>query len=43
VLVSAPDRNSGHSEINVTGDNVKVELIARRWMRDSRGIVRYVR
>ncbi len=43
VLVSAPDRNSGHSEISVSGDNVKVELIARRWMRDSRGIVRYVR
>jgi len=42
VLVSARDRMAGRSEINVTGGSAKVELIARRWMRDSRGIVRYV-
>lgn len=37
------DKASGQTEVSVTGDNVKIELIAQHWMRDSRGIVRYVR
>jgi hypothetical protein len=43
VLLSAKDRTAGKTQINVDTDTVKVELIVRHWMRDSRGIVRYLR
>ena len=40
--LSEQDKAAGQTEINTTGDNVKVELIVRHWMRDSRGIIRFV-
>ncbi len=43
VPLTEEQKASGHMEINSTSDNVKVELIAQHWIRDSRGIVRYVR
>jgi hypothetical protein len=42
VLLSPEERIAGQVEVNA-GVDVKVELIARNWMRDSRGIVRYVK
>jgi len=42
VLLSAEEKATGRVELNGTPD-IKVELIARNWMRDSRGIVRFVR
>ncbi|MBE7157470.1 MAG: hypothetical protein INR62_03380 [Rhodospirillales bacterium] len=43
VLLSAEDRNSGTTTVAGSPDSVKVELIIRHWLRDSRGIVRYLR
>jgi hypothetical protein len=34
---------SGHSVISVPPGDVKIDLLAKHWLRDSRGIVRYVR
>ena len=42
VPLSATAKLAGQSHIQLSGDNVKVELIAQHWMRNSRGIVRYV-
>jgi hypothetical protein len=42
VLLSPGEKAAGQVEVNAAVD-VKVELIARNWMRDSRGIVRYVK
>ncbi|MGH9693858.1 MAG: hypothetical protein ACRD5Z_06945, partial [Bryobacteraceae bacterium] len=42
VLLSPEERTAGQVELNASPD-IKVELIARNWMRDSRGIVRFVR
>ncbi|HEY6989100.1 MAG TPA: hypothetical protein VH369_11980 [Bryobacteraceae bacterium] len=41
VLLSAEQKTSGKVELSARPD-LKVELIARNWMRDSRGIVRFV-
>jgi len=41
--LSSEDKINGRTQITATGDNVKIELIARHWLRDSRGITRYVR
>jgi len=41
VLLSAKQKMSGQVELGAHPD-LKVELIARNWMRDSRGIVRFV-
>jgi hypothetical protein len=41
VLLSAKQKMSGQVELGARPD-LKVELIARNWMRDSRGIVRFV-
>ena len=42
VPLTAIAKMAGQSHIEASGDNVKVELIAQHWMRNSRGIVRYV-
>ena len=42
VPLSAIAKMAGQSHIEASGDNVKVELIAQHWIRNSRGIVRYV-
>lgn len=41
VLLSSEQKMSGQVDLNVRAD-IKVELIARNWMRDSRGIIRFV-
>lgn len=43
VPLSPEDKGAGETEITAVTGNVKIELIAQHWMRDSRGIVRYVR
>jgi hypothetical protein len=43
VPLSAQQKNAGQALVPVSGDNVKIELIAQRRWRNSRGIVRYVR
>lgn|GEM_PF-1790255 len=42
VLLSPEEKAAGQLELSASPD-IKVELIARNWMRDSRGIVRFVR
>jgi len=42
VLLSLEEKAAGQVELSASPD-VKVELIARNWMRDSRGIVRFVK
>ncbi len=41
--LSLLQRDAGQAKIAATGDDVKIELIAQHWIRDSRGIVRYLR
>lgn len=43
VPLSTQQKESGHVSLPVSGDNMKIELIAHRRWRDSRGIIRYVR
>jgi hypothetical protein len=42
VLLSPEEKASGELELSATSD-MKIELITRNWMRDSRGIVRFVK
>ena len=42
VLLSPEEKAAGQVEVSAAYD-IKVELIARSWLRDSRGIVRYVK
>jgi hypothetical protein len=41
--LSTAEKSSGQTTVPDTGDNIKIELIAQHWMRDSRGFVRFVR
>lgn len=43
VSLTPEERAAGHAKIPASGDNVKIELVAQHWMRDSRGIIRYVK
>ena len=40
-LLSAEEKATG--QVELAQPDIKVELIARNWMRDSRGIVRFVK
>ena len=40
--LTADQKASGQVEIKQTSDNMKIELTAQHWIRDSRGIVRFV-
>jgi hypothetical protein len=42
LLLSPEEKAAGQVELGASPD-IKVELIARNWMRDSRGIVRFVK
>jgi hypothetical protein len=42
MLLSSEEKMAGQVELSASPD-IKVELIARNWMRDSRGIVRFVK
>ncbi|MBV8571055.1 MAG: hypothetical protein JO319_10615 [Acidobacteriaceae bacterium] len=41
--LSPEQRASGEVSVPATGDNIRIELVARHWPRDSRGIVRFIR
>jgi hypothetical protein len=43
MALTAEEKASGITEVKSGASNVKIELISKHWMRDSRGIVRYVR
>ncbi len=43
VPLTPEERSSGRAKITPASDNVKIEVIARHWMRDSRGIIRYMK
>ncbi len=43
VALSAEDKAEGKAAIKALTDNMKIELIAQHWFRDSRGIIRYIR
>jgi hypothetical protein len=42
VALSSAEKIAGHAAIANSSTNVKIELIAQHWLRDSRGIVRFV-
>ncbi|HTU46026.1 MAG TPA: hypothetical protein VMF91_13240 [Bryobacteraceae bacterium] len=42
IPLSSAQKAQGQAAIHSAGGNVKIELIAQHWMRDSRGILRYV-
>jgi len=42
IVLSPEQKTQGQAAIHSAGGNVKIELIAQHWMRDSRGILRYV-
>ncbi len=43
VPLSPEEKTAGEAQITTTSDNVKIELTAQHWMRDSRGIVRFLK
>jgi hypothetical protein len=42
IPLSTAQKAQGQAAVHSAGGNVKIELIAQHWMRDSRGILRYV-
>jgi hypothetical protein len=42
IPLSPQQKQQGEATVRSASGNVKIELIAQHWMRDSRGIVRYV-
>ncbi len=42
VTLSTAEKTAGHTAIVNNASDVKIELIAQHWLRDSRGIVRFV-
>jgi hypothetical protein len=42
VVLSTAEKTAGHTTIVNSDSNVKIELIAQHWLRDSRGIIRFV-
>jgi hypothetical protein len=43
VPLSAAEKTAGQTAVPTKSDDIKIELIAQHWMRDSRGIVRFIR
>jgi len=43
IPLSLLQRDAGQARIPASGNDVKIELIAQHWLRDSRGIVRFVK
>jgi hypothetical protein len=43
VPLSAEDKVLGRTEVAVSGDDMKVEIVIHHWFHDTRGIVRYVK
>lgn len=42
VLLTEEQKSSGVAQVPLSGDGVKVEIIAPHWARDSRGIIRFL-
>ncbi len=43
VALSSAEKEAGQTSIVSSGDDVKIEVLAQHWLRDSRGIVRFVK
>jgi hypothetical protein len=42
IVLSTEQKSDGQAAIHSAGGNVKIELVAQHWMRDSHGFLRYV-
>lgn len=42
VMLSTAEKIAGHTAISNSGNDVKIELIAQHWLRDSHGLIRFV-
>jgi hypothetical protein len=43
VSLSSVEKSTGRAVVTVPNGDVKIDLLAKHWLRDSRGIVRYIR
>jgi hypothetical protein len=43
MALSPKEKTAGHAVVTVPPGDVKIDLVAKHWLRDSRGIVRYLR
>jgi len=43
ITLSAQQKDAGRAVISVPPGDLKIDLVAKHWLRDSRGIVRYIR
>ena len=43
MALSSQEKTAGHAVVSVPAGDVKIDLLAKHWLRDSRGIVRYIR
>jgi hypothetical protein len=43
VTLSLQEKTAGHAVVTAPPGDVKIDLLAKHWLRDSRGIVRYLR
>jgi hypothetical protein len=43
VTLSPQEKTAGHAVVAAPPGDVKIDLLAKHWLRDSRGIVRYLR
>jgi hypothetical protein len=43
ISLSTQEKTTGRAVVTVPSGDVKIDLVAKHWLRDSRGIVRYIR
>jgi hypothetical protein len=43
ISLSSTEKTAGRAVVTVPSGDVKIDLLAKHWLRDSRGIVRYIR
>ncbi len=43
MALSSVEKTAGRAVVTVPSGDVKIDLLAKHWLRDSRGIVRYIR
>lgn len=43
ISLSSSEKTAGRAVVTVPSGDVKIDLLAKHWLRDSRGIVRYIR
>ncbi len=43
IALSSLEKTAGHAVVTAPSGDLKIDLLAKHWLRDSRGIVRYIR